>query len=226
MSQLKSSEEHLMNSIDSIIGIYGASGFGRDILPLVKKQYSNSHICFIDDQINGVVVNGLNSLNFDHFISLNYPDKTAVVAIANSKIRESITSKLLSNNIDLISVRGEFSHISDDVELGLSYILCPFTFIGPNVKIGKSFHANIYSYVEHDSVIEDFVTFAPGAKCNGNVHIKKHAYIGSGAVIKQGNSTKRLTIGEGAIVGMGAIVTKDVPDGVTVVGNPARILEK
>lgn len=165
-----------MNRIEIIISIYGASGFGRDILPLVKNQYSNSHICFIDDQIYGVVVNGLNSLNFDHFISLSYPNKSAVVAIANSKIRESLTLKLLSNNIDLISVRGEFSHISDDVELGLSNILCPFSFIGPNVKIGKSFHANIYSYVEHDSIIEDFVTFAPGAKCNGNVHIKKCIY--------------------------------------------------
>ena len=40
-------------------------------------------------------------------------------------------------------------------------------------------------------------------------------------MIRQG-----LTIGAGAVVGMGAVVTKDVPDGVTVVGNPARILEK
>ncbi|MCU0189324.1 hypothetical protein N8H42_29090, partial [Citrobacter freundii] len=46
-----------------------------------------------------------------------------------------------------------------------------------------------------------------------------------GAIIKQGTPDKPLVIGKGAIVGMGAVVTKSVPAGVTVVGNPARILE-
>ena len=49
---------------------------------------------------------------------------------------------------------------------------------------------------------------------------------GTGAVIKQGTPDKPLVIGKGAVVGMGAVVTKSVPPGVTVVGNPARILEK
>jgi acetyltransferase-like isoleucine patch superfamily enzyme len=90
-----------------------------------------------------------------------------------------------------------------------------------NIRIGRCFHANLYSYVEHDCVIGDFVTFAPGAKVNGNVTIGDHAYIGSGAILRQG-----ITIGAGAIVGMGAVVTRDVPPGVTVVGNPAKPLTK
>lgn len=49
--------------------------------------------------------------------------------------------------------------------------------------------------------------------------VKRRAAIGSAAVILPG-----LTIGEAAIVGAGAVVTKDVPDGATVVGNPARIV--
>ncbi|MEP6868613.1 MAG: DapH/DapD/GlmU-related protein, partial [Novosphingobium sp.] len=80
-------------------------------------------------------------------------------------------------------------------------------------------HCNLYSYVEHDCVIGDFVTFAPAVRCNGNVRIGDGAYIGSNAVIRQG-----ITIGEGAVVGMGAVVIRDVPTGATVVGNPARVL--
>ena len=70
------------------------------------------------------------------------------------------------------------------------------------------------------------LTFAPSVKCNGNVIIEDHAYIGTGAVIKQGKQGKPLTVGQGAVVGMGAIVTKSVPPGVTVIGNPARLLTK
>lgn len=70
------------------------------------------------------------------------------------------------------------------------------------------------------------MTFAPGVKCNGNVVIEDHAYIGAGAVIKQGKPGEPLVIGRGAVVGMGAVVTKSVPPGVTVVGNPARPLVK
>jgi acetyltransferase-like isoleucine patch superfamily enzyme len=114
----------------------------------------------------------------------------------------------------------------DDVRMGEGAILCPFVTLTSNIRIGKHFHANIYSYVEHDSIIGDYVTFAPGAKCNGNIRIEDHAYIGSGAVIKQGNPGNPLVIGRGAVVGMGAVVTKSVPPYTTVIGNPARPMIK
>ena len=102
--------------------------------------------------------------------------------------------------------------------------MSPFTIVSPNAAIGRYFHCNYHSYVAHDCVIGDFVTFAPGVKCNGTVTIEDHAYIGSGAVIKQSQPGRPLVIGRGAIVGMGAVVTKSVAPGVTVVGNPARPL--
>lgn len=97
----------------------------------------------------------------------------------------------------------------------------PVSFRTLNIRIGRCLHANLYSYVEHDCIIGDFVTFAPGAKVNRNVTIGDHAYIGSGAIIRPG-----VTIGASAVVGMGAVVTRDVPPGVTVVGNPAKPLIK
>jgi acetyltransferase-like isoleucine patch superfamily enzyme len=114
----------------------------------------------------------------------------------------------------------------DDVQLGEGALLSPYVTLTSNIVVGRCFHANLYSYVEHDCRIGDFVTFAPGVKCNGNVTIGDFAYIGTGAMLRQGQPGKPLFIGRGAVVGMGAVVTKDVPPGVTVVGNPARPLSK
>lgn len=57
----------------------------------------------------------------------------------------------------------------DDVQLGEGAILSPFVHLTSNIRIAQHFHANIYSYVAHHCVIGDYVTFAPGVKCSGNV---------------------------------------------------------
>lgn len=215
---------------DTIIAVYGASGFGREIMPLVKAQYhamfSDVRFLFVDDSEDADFLNGYPILSYPEFLDLDATNKFAVLAIANSAVREKLIEKLESAGVGVLSVTANNVVILDEVDIGEGAILCHFTQLTSNIKIGKQFHANIYSYVAHDCVIGDYVTFAPGVRCNGNIHIEDHAYIGTGAIIKQGTPSKPLVIGKGAVVGMGAVVTKDVPPGVTVVGNPAKPLVK
>jgi len=214
-----------------IYAVYGASGCGRSLMPVARQQLQrqniNAEIYFIDDSlIEEMTVNGHRALNYAAFKNLKADRKSVLIAIANSQIREKIAKKLEQDAIELWTVQADNVVRMDAIEIALGAALSPFVTLTSNIKIGKCFHANLYSYVEHDCVIGDYVTFAPGVKCNGNIHIEDHAYIGTGAVIKQGTPDKPLVIGKGAVVGMGAVVTKSVPPGVTVVGNPARILEK
>ena len=204
-----------------LIGVYGASGCGRGILPIARVQYPGSQVLFIDDGRAGEVVNGHRVLDWDGFVALDADEKCACLAIANAHIREALALKCDVAQIPLLEVRHPSVVQMDDVIVADGACLSPFVTLTSNIRIGRCFHANLYSYVEHDCVIGDFVTFAPGAKCNGNVTIGNRAYIGSGAVIRQG-----LKIGADAIIGMGAIVTRDVPAGVTVAGNPAKPLIK
>ncbi len=218
------------NMIDNLVGVYGASGFGREIMPLVKAQYEslyeNAEFVFVDDNADSNETNGCLVLTYEDFVLREAVSKGMILAIANSSVRELLHAKCTGDNIQMLSVSSDNSVVLDDVVVGEGLILRHFTQLTSNIRIGKHFHANIYSYVAHDCVIGDYVTFAPSVKCNGNIVIEDHAYIGTGAIIKQGNPGNPTVIGKGAVVGMGAVVTKNVPAGATVVGNPARPLVK
>ncbi|NAR80215.1 acetyltransferase [Acinetobacter haemolyticus] len=215
-----------------IYAVYGSSGFGRGVMPLARQQLlSQLHadhyeLIFIDDGKTLSSINGHKVFTFDEFLALECEQKYVAVAIANSQIREKLVNKIDQAKLKHWSIQASTVISMDDVIIGEGAILCNYVHFTSNIRVGRFFHANYYSYVAHDCVIGDYVTFAPGVKCNGNIHIEDHAYIGTGAVIKQGTPDKPLVIGKGAVVGMGAVVTKSVPAGVTVVGNPARILEK
>ena len=214
-----------------IYAIYGASGCGRSLMPVARQQLQRdgltAELYFIDDRFDQPTVwNGHPAVNYATFQQLQASSKQVVIAIANSRIREKIALQLQQDEIKMWSICADNVVLMDEVDLGEGSALSPFVTVTSNIRIGKCFHANLYSYIEHDCLIGDYVTFAPGVKCNGNIHIHDHAYIGAGAVIKQGTPNQPLVIGQGAVVGMGAVVTKSVPAGVTVVGNPARIMQK
>ena len=214
--------------MNKIYAVYGAAGCGRSLMPIAREHIATGDtIYFIDDAVKTEQqVNGYKAVNYDMFKAIESDEKNVLIAIANSNIRQKLAEKLTNDGINIWTVKSQSTVIMDNVIIGNGAALSPFVTIGANAIIGQCFHANLYSYVEHDCVIGDFVTFAPRVSCNGNVHIEDHAYIGTGAVLRQGTPDKPLIIGKGAIVGMGAVVTKDVPAGVTVVGNPARPLIK
>ena len=212
--------------------IFGASGCGRGVLPLVRHQLQAdlaaglADLVFVDDQPIMPVLNGQRVLTYAQWLAEPATSRLINVAIANSKERQKLVKRCAADGLQFFEARAANVVQLDDVQLAEGAVLCPFVTLTSNIRIGQHFQANIYSYVEHDCVIGDFVTFAPGVQCNGNVHVDDHAYIGTGAVIKQGLPDAPLVIGRGAVVGMGAVVTKSVPPGVTVVGNPARPLIK
>jgi sugar O-acyltransferase (sialic acid O-acetyltransferase NeuD family) len=211
--------------------IYGAAGCGRGVMPLLREQVAlrgeEAEFVFVDDDRSKLesAVNGVRCVSFHELLSANSVTTRISVAIANPDVRSRLVANCDREDIGFCEVVAA-SHVRyDEVEIGPGAIFCDNTMVTSNVTIGCHFHCNLYSYVEHDCVIGDFVTFAPRVSCNGNTVIEDGAYIGTGAVLKQGTPDRPLRIGKGAVVGMGAVVTRDVAPGSTVVGNPARPLQ-
>ncbi len=214
-------------SVLPLFAIYGAGGSGRGIMPFARKQHLASalpleRLVFIDAHLAGTRINGHKVVDEASFLAEPASCHFVAIAIASSKVRAALDARLALRGACPWTVISANSEIFDEVVIGEGALISPFVTLASNVVIGRHFHANLYSYIEHDCIIGDFVTLAPGAKVNGNVVIEDHAYIGSGAVVKQGRPGHPLMIGAGAIIGMGAVVTKSVAAGVTVVGNPAR----
>ena len=208
--------------------VYGASGFGREVLPVLREQLQSAsgpwELVFVDDGAQMTMQNGHRVMRYVEWLKEPADTRYITIAIANNKVREELASRCEKDGVQFVDVKGRNTVTLDEVEIGHGAVLCPFVTITSNVRIGRHFHANIYSYVAHDCVIGDFVTFAPGVHCNGNVVVEDHAYIGTGAIIKQGKPDAPLIIGSGAVIGMGAVVTKSVAPMTTVIGNPARVM--
>jgi sugar O-acyltransferase (sialic acid O-acetyltransferase NeuD family) len=203
--------------MNDLLGVFGAGGCGRGIMPLARAQYPDARLVFVEDAPTSQECNGHEVLTLTDFAAL--PEARIVVAVADPAARRAIASRCAAAGLSFFEVRAAQMVVMDDVAVGEGALFSPWTTLTSNIRIGVHFHCNLYSYVEHDCVIGDFVTFAPAVRCNGNVTIGDGAYIGANASIKQG-----LTIGTDAVIGMGAVVVSDVPAGATVVGNPAREL--
>lgn len=213
-------------------GLIGAGGHGRDTMPVLAEILSYSpqdpdlSLAFvIEGSDHPLSINGFDVMSFVDFCRLD-GDVFYNISIAESRARQRLANLCDESGLKPFSIVSRTTTLLGNNEIGEGVILSPHTTITSNIRIGRFFHANIYSYVTHDCVIGDFVTFAPGVKCNGHVTIGDHAFIGAGAILRNGSKSRPLRIGEGAVVGMGAVVTKDVPPFTTVVGNPARPLRK
>jgi len=209
--------------------IYSCGGFAREVLPSLRRMNEgNADIVFVEDDSSkvGVEVSGCEVIGFDDLCTPEHQDRLVSVAVAESTIRRKLVDRCKEAGRHFAEIRDATHSRFDNITIGEGAILCANTVLTSDVEIGCHFHCNIYSYVAHDCRIGDFVTFAPRVSCNGHVVIGDGAYIGTGAILKQGSNSKPLRIGDGAVVGMGAVVLNNVEDGAVVVGNPARILRK
>lgn len=208
------------------IAIYGAGGFGREVACLIRiineKNPTWNLIGFFDDGIEkgtkneyGEVLGGITEVN-------NFSEPLAIViAIANPKIVSKIVTNITNLNVDFPNlISPDLIYLDkDNVTLGKGNIISFGSIISCNVSIGDF---NIFNWsitIGHDVKIQDYNAFMPCVKISGEVNIGNRNFFGVGSTVLQ-----QLTIGEDTIIGANSLILRKTKDGMTYVGNPAKII--
>lgn len=141
-----------------------------------------------------------------------------IVGFGNNRARLETAQMLAERGFTLFTAVHPNAVCAADVRIGPGTVIASGAVIGPSSRLGSNVIVNTQASLDHDCLVRDGAHLGPGTVVTGSVDIGECAWIGAGAVI---SDHKR--IGADSIVGAGAVVVKDVPPNVVVMGVPARI---
>jgi sugar O-acyltransferase (sialic acid O-acetyltransferase NeuD family) len=208
--------------------IFGAGGFGREVLQLVRdiNEVAPAWDCegfLVDSKYagGGTTVQGLPILGDLVWLSQN-PDAQVVIAVGSPAAKRHIASRIRKTceNAFATLVHPR-AWVGQHVEIGEGSILCAGALITTDIRIGRHVHVNIGATIGHDAVLGDFVTLNPSVNVSGNVKLEEGVEVGTSSVLIPGS-----VVGCWSIIGAGSIVTKSLPRDVTAVGAPAKAIKE
>ena len=155
-----------------------------------------------------------------------FPKANVVGGIGSPKTRQILMEKAASAGFSFETLVHPRVERSRWIEIGEGTLICAGNILTTNIKIGRHVQINLDCTVGHDVIMGDYTTLAPGVHVSGWVHFGQRVYVGTGAVIINGTQEKPISIGDDAIIGAGACLTKSIPARETWGGVPARPLHK
>lgn len=176
---------------------------------------------FVDDHPRAEVLNGIRVVTFDELVAAQHPLEL-VLAVGSPGARKALAARGAAAGFSFAELVHPRAERSRWVTWGTGLVVCAGNILTTNITLGNHVQINLDCTIGHDVRMGDFATLAPGVHVSGWVTIEAGAYLGTGAVVINGTSEAPLVIGENAVVGAGACVTRSVPPGTTVVGVPAK----
>lgn len=213
-----------MKSLPQLV-IIGAGGFGREMLAWARQsiQYERDWVIkgFIDDNLDALAGKNTPAPVLGR-IRDHQPtsDEVFICAIGIPAIKRKVCELLLGRGAQFTRLFHRTAVIGDNVELAEGAVLCPYTVVSGNNRLGRSVAINLHSSVDHDATVDDWSQINCHCDLTGAVKVGREVFLGSSVAIIPG-----VSVGDGAYIGAGAVVLRDVPVGAKVFGVPARQVE-
>lgn len=211
------------------IAIIGAGGHASDVVGVIENRYGD--VLLTSDISVGVVADS--PPENDRFSERGIAYWGAIVDLAQhspthyvlgvgySAGRYNVYQKVKDFGLSPLTLINDRAFIPAGVSVGEGSVILAGVCVSPLANIGRHAYISHGSLIGHDCEVQDFVSIMPGAAISGDTVLEEQCLIGTNACVIQG-----VRVGKGAIIGAGAAVTKDVPPGATVIGNPGRIMMK
>jgi sugar O-acyltransferase (sialic acid O-acetyltransferase NeuD family) len=206
--------------------IIGAGGHGREVSEILRQQSEDCAafvLGFIDDEprLSEQIINGLPVLgNWSWFENRDRDEIEVVCAVGFPEVRRRLVERATALGLSFGKAISGVANISQSAKIGRGVMIFPNTVVSTDCRIGDHSVINSGVTISHDSLIGDYATINPGVNVAGNVSIGEGCYLGVGSSVIHG-----VSIGAWTVIGGGAVVTKDLPENVTAVGVPARVIK-
>ena len=204
--------------------VIGGSDQGRQAIDIIE-EVGGTEICGVVDRRGhgGDVVAGYPLLGSDEDIAAYAVSNGAtafVVAIGDNTARYRVLTREIerSPHLEAMRVVHPSAVVARSADIGPGSIIMAGVVVSNGCRVGQGALLGTRSSLDHDSVLGDCSSLAPGVTTGGGVRIGDRTAIGLGANVIHG-----VTIGGNTVVGAGALVVDDLPDGVVAYGVPARV---
>ena len=209
-----------MDVIKTNLIVFGAGGHGRVVVDAAMAA-GWSIRAWIDDcptsrEQFGISITAAREIAWDQFVANAF-----VVAVGKNRVRAEIYERLVKLGLTPATVVHPSAVVSRQAQIGAGTMAAAGVVVNPAAGIGVDCILNTGCIVDHDCWVEAHCHLCPGVRLAGTVAVGSGSMIGTGAVILPG-----IKIGERCVIGAGALVTKDVADGLVAYGNPARIVRQ
>lgn len=205
--------------------LVGAGGLAREAAEAVRATNAAlptwSLLGFLDDDPakHGTLIGGVRVLDAVEAVH-EHPD--AQVLLCPGRPDNYVSRRLLADRLGLgderyATVVHPTATVGTTCELGVGSVLLAHADLTADVFVGRHVVIMPQVVLTHDVRIDDWATIAAGVRLGGGCHVEQGAYLGSGACLREG-----IAVGEWAMVGMGSVVTRDVPAERLWFGAPAR----
>lgn len=202
------------------LALLGASGHGKVVADMALACGWDD-VEFFDDAWPGLQMNGHWPVagNMAALLGRLAEFDGVLVSIGNCATRWQKHQALRAAGATLVSVLHPHACVSRFATIQAGSVIMPGAVVNVDAVVGEACIVNTGATVDHDCVLAAGVHVSPGAHLSGDVRVDLCSWVGVGAAVRQG-----IRIGANVMVGAGAVVVKHIPDGQTVVGNPARLL--